>query len=383
MHYDRLLGVSAGSPNTEFIVPDKGVVNGTMTMQSREGPTVVEWSHVSNIALARPTQSVFTSFIDESEYTHILFGDQAAGRIPPVNAEIFLTYRTGVGVEANALAPDSLIVVKPEDTSLDLWGLTVKHPASPVGGTDPESIDAMRYSIPRAATRLKSRAITLNDYADLAMQVPGVAKSVASGTVYTSVHVHIAPTGGTGTDELMTQLCDNVERYLSDKIIVGSAVQAEPRPLSPDPDIEDAMPQLWQDVFVRVMVHVQESYSRTTVRRNVVAVLRQMLDFNNVDFGTRVSIGAIYRVGLAVQGVEWLDLFWLHTAAPTPSDLASGVWTDVGPHTVADIEPLETLIPKIDDVEVIETVANWPGFTDEELTHDGLWVQAVGGLPGS
>ena len=47
-----------------------------------------------------------------------------------------------------------------------------------------------------AAARIKNRAVTLNDYADLAMQVPGVAKSVAYGTVYTAVHVRIAPTAG-------------------------------------------------------------------------------------------------------------------------------------------------------------------------------------------
>ena len=46
---------------------------------------------------------------------------------------------------------------------------------------------------PERLSRIKSRAVTLNDYADLAMQVPGVAKSVAHGTVYTAVHVRIAP----------------------------------------------------------------------------------------------------------------------------------------------------------------------------------------------
>ena len=54
----------------------------------------------------------------------------------------------------------------------------------------------MRYTIPRGGARIRSRAVTLNDYADLAMQVPGVAKSVAYGTVYTAVHVLVAPPDG-------------------------------------------------------------------------------------------------------------------------------------------------------------------------------------------
>ena len=298
-------------PNTEFIIPEVGVVYGSLSMRSREGPSVIDWSYISDMALARPTQSVFTTFTDEGEYTHIVFGDNASGRIPPVNAEIFITYRTGVGAEANALANGDLNQIKLVDTTANAWGVTVTNPESPVGGTDPETIDAMRNSIPRAATRLKSRAITLNDYADLALQVPGVAKSMAHGTVYTSVHVVIAPTGGQGNDPLMDSLSDLVERYLSDKTIVGSSVQVEP--VSPN-----AMEKLWQYLYVRMMVHVQDSYNRAAVRATVDSALRQMLAFDNVDFGTRISIGVMYRMALAVQGVEWVDLQWLGPDSPAP-----------------------------------------------------------------
>ena len=95
---------------------------------------------------------------------------------------------------------------------------------APLGGTDPESVESMRYSIPRAAARIKSRAVTLNDYADLAMQVPGVAKSVSHGAVYTAVYVRIAPMDGEGNDQYMADLCDAVEAYLFDKVMVGSTV---------------------------------------------------------------------------------------------------------------------------------------------------------------
>jgi hypothetical protein len=364
MHYDYLLGTSNGMPNTEFIIPDKGVVYNSITMQSREGPDVLQWSYISDLSLARPTQPVFTTFIDEAEFTHIVFGDQAAGRIPPVNAEIFVSYRTGVGAEANDLAPGDLVNIRTQDTTIDLFSVTVSNPDSPVGGTDPETIDAMRNSIPRAATRLKSRAITLNDYADLAMQVPGVAKSMAHGAVYTSVHVRIAPIQGQADDVQMALLCDNVEAYLSDKIIVGSAVNAEPRGV--DPASDDAIIQLWQYVQIRMMVHVQDSYNRTSIRKGVEAAIRQMLDFNNVDFGTRVSIGSIYRVALSIQGVEWVDLFWLDPndpddpapldgdGVPYPATDEQAIWTNDDTRRVADIDTIETLIPKITPPMVVK-----------------------------
>ena len=60
--------------------------------------------------------------------------------------------------------------------NVDLSYVTVPNRASPIGGTDPESVDSMRYSISRGGSRLRQRAVTLNDYAELAMQVPGVTR---------------------------------------------------------------------------------------------------------------------------------------------------------------------------------------------------------------
>jgi hypothetical protein len=309
VQHDRLLGVSSGTPNMELVIPDKGVVYGSISVISREGGQLVEWTYIANLSLARPTQPMFTTFRDDQDLTHLIFGDNAAGRVPPVNAEMFVTYRYGVGAEANLLGPGAINTVI-NASGDDWWGVSVTNTKNPVGGTDPESIDAMRQSIPRAAARIKNRAITLHDYADMALQVPGVAKSVAHGTVYTAVRVKIAPTAGQGDDTYLQRLCQEVEDYMSDKIIIGSTVYAEP----------DTMAELWQDVYIRILVHVQKGYNRTSVRTAVDATVRQILSFDNVDFGVRVSIGQVYRAALAVQGVEWAELAWLSTTE-TPMGL--------------------------------------------------------------
>ena len=64
---------------------------------------------------------------------------------------------------------------------------------------------------------------------------------------------------------------------MKDKIIVGSTVYAEPE------DID----ALWQDIHIRMLVHVTEGFNRTSVRLQVETVIRQLLSFNAVDFGTR------------------------------------------------------------------------------------------------
>jgi hypothetical protein len=138
---------------------------------------------------------------------------------------------------------------------------------------------------------------------------------------------------------------------MKDKIIVGSTVYADPD------DIED----LWQDVFVRVLVHVTEGFNRTSVRLQVETVIRQLLSFNAVDFGTAITIGKIYRAALAVQGVEYAELMWLNTVEPTLAQdkVMAPITTNLDPTpnsaNIKDVHTDPLLIPRIDPPLKIKT----------------------------
>ena len=305
---DELLGISVGSAMAEFVIQRKGVIYNTVSIRTQEGGQTLLWTYMSDLSLSRPTQASFTTFLDDQDSTHVLFGDNASGRIPPVNANIYITYRYGVGAVANSLTQNTLTsIVASSVKGADITFVTVRNPASPIGGADPETVDGMRTSIPRAAGRIKNRAVTLNDYADLALQVPGVAKSVSYGTVYTAVHVRIAPQNGQASTDSMTILCAQVEDYMKDKIMVGSSVYAEPIDVN----------ELWVNVYIRILVHVTEGYNRTSVRLQVDNLVHQALSFDSMNFGDMVTIGKVYRTAMAIQGVDYIQLQWLSKVAPT------------------------------------------------------------------
>jgi hypothetical protein len=194
----------------------------------------------------------------------------------------------------------------------------------------------MKYTIPRAGARVRGRAVTLNDFADLALQVPGVAKSMSYGTVYTAVKVRIGPALSSSADDLsdeaMARLHRSVYSYMKDKVLVGSSVVVEPEHCS----------DLWQDVYIRLTVHVSEVYNRTSVRKQVDTVIRSLLAYSRVDFGTRITLGDIYRAALTVAGVVWAEVRWLSPTSPTidavapPSEL-------VGADTGVPLSPTLTL----------------------------------------
>jgi hypothetical protein len=184
-----LVGVSKGIPNAEFVLPNSGVIDRTVTVYTKEAGQVVPWSKVEKMSLATPTQSVYTTYVDDENFTHVLFGDNASGRVPPTNVEIYVGYRYGVGVSANSLGVNTINVLNNDFATQS--GVTVTNTSSPVGGADVESVESMRYSIPRAAA-LKQRAVTVEDYVNLALQVPGITKATAYGENYTTVYVRIA-----------------------------------------------------------------------------------------------------------------------------------------------------------------------------------------------
>jgi hypothetical protein len=386
------LGNSKGTPNATYLVPNTGVISNSVEITTREGGNNIRWTYVSEISLARPTQSAFTTYLDDEGRTFLVFGDNSAGRIPPFGSEIFVSYRYGVGASANDLSLGSLTVLVPP-TGVDIYGIFVTNGAPPIGGADHESVESMRYSIPRSTGRLKSRAVTLNDYADLALQVPGVAKAVSFGTLYTAVHVRVAPVGGNANDAYMARLNAAVEDHLRDKVLVGTHIYSEP----------STADDLWLDAYLRITVHVQPAYNKTQVRKAVENSVRSLFAFDNVDFGTRISLGQVYRACLTVQGVEWAEIRWLDSVAPsnTSMEVTLDQDDDVRKIQSQGLAPDELHIVRIKTfvvdaallarypdstlgaTNVVESAAYWPDLSLDERTHDGLWVKADGGLVGT
>lgn len=183
------LATSVGVPSAEFIIPTPGVIDRTVTVYTREGAQVIPWARLPKISLAGPTQSAYTTYVDDENYTHILFGDGVAGRVPPVDSEIIVGFRYGAGAVANTLGKNT--ITSYSNDAANEVGVTVTNPRTPSGGSDVESVASLRYSIPRSSM-LRERAVTLEDYQSLATQVPGVTKAIAYGQNYSTVFVRIA-----------------------------------------------------------------------------------------------------------------------------------------------------------------------------------------------
>jgi hypothetical protein len=169
----------------------------------------------------------------------------------------------------------------------------------------------------------------------------------------------------------MEAICTGVEHFLADKILVGTTVIAEPRTFA----------ELWTDIHVRVNVHVDAAFNRTKVKKDVETALISMFSFDNMDFGERITIGQVYRTVLSITGVEWAELTWLDTEKPLDSAIEASIYVDDDNRSIKNIVASDIKILRLDPTSVVESPFFFPDLLEEERTHNGLWVRAVGGLP--
>ena len=182
------LGTSNGAPSQVFKLAQTGVIINSTGSNIQVFVGNVAYNYSSSLVDNSPYDSVFTTQMDSDGYTYVIFGDGVGGKIPPVTYGITATYRVGVGSQGNVAAGS---ISSTPNSSLNI---TIVQPSAASGGADDESTDSIRYNVPRALRTLR-RAVSLKDYAYLALQVSGVSKSNADSSVWSSVNLYIAPFG--------------------------------------------------------------------------------------------------------------------------------------------------------------------------------------------
>jgi hypothetical protein len=191
---DESLGTSNGTPSQVFKISQANVVINSSGSNITVKVGGLQYTYSSSLVDNSPYDSVFTTTIDADGYTYVVFGDGIGGRVPPATYSITVTYRVGVGADGNVAAGS--VTGAPIKGTLPV---IATQASAATGGAFAESTDSIRYNVPRALRTLR-RAVSLKDYAYLALQVSGVAKSNADAAVWSNVNLYIAPFGSSAVN---------------------------------------------------------------------------------------------------------------------------------------------------------------------------------------
>lgn len=302
------LAVSDGLPNQEIVVPYKAVhdsisvsVNGT------------PWMAVDTFAFSEPTDTHFRQNVNEDGDVVIQFGNaNPFGAIPTAGHSISISFNETEGSTGVADA-GSITTILSITPSLPVGiTATVTNPIPATGGDDVESIESIRKNVP-ASIRTLRRAVTEDDFKDLAEQVGAVASAGVEFSCGKKANIYIAPVGG---GIASTVLLNTVHNYLDIRKVAGVNLNV----------LSAGIAQL----SIKVNVNIKPGYENSVVESELEASLLEFYSASNQDVGGTIVIGDAYEIienHEAVRNSNITDWFIVPYARPETSGIPVLQWS--------------------------------------------------------
>lgn len=346
--YGILLGASDAEPSQAFVLDEVPVVIDSVEIYIEGGTAWKKWERVQHLIDYSANDAVFTTRLTDDNEVIVMFGDGISGAIPVYQAAIRAKYVVGGGIEGNIPSGILLDIARVPGLSATqvsaLNGvLDVANLAGAKGGNEPESNDSIRYGAP-LYLRAQNRAVTLDDFENLALSVENCGKARAVGTSATAVTLYVAPyrdfsdfdaTPGveiisnvaTATLE-WNSLKTSVELFLADKLLVGTTVS------------------IFKPVYVPVTMNIQYTrtpeLSATVVEKAIKEAIVENFSYNFVDFEQELTVQNVESLLINVPGVKFAKCRFLFKTGGTPSlsavtALANEILTFAEPDVVLEV----------------------------------------------
>jgi hypothetical protein len=332
-NYGEAVGISDGTPSQTFMLAENQVVEGSVKVfvEIGSGTTYAEWQPVTHLSDSGPTDSVYTIDIDANNYVYVTFGDGISGAIPSTGKSIKVDYTIGGGAVGN-VTTNVLTTIYSIPVGYTLPNIEVSNTTVGVGGSEPESNTSIRYNAPRALTTL-NRAVTLLDYASLALQVTNVGKSNAIAESKNSVTLYVSPqqnsdvtdlypgftgdptAGGTLDSVTWSGLSQGVTSYLSNKTQIGVSVTVSPPSYVP--------------VHLGVQFTKRPQYTNDAVKANILATLINRFSYNNMIFGDLITPEEVEAQIRQADGVYNAKVLLLARPGATGRNVLQGTASEI------------------------------------------------------
>jgi predicted phage baseplate assembly protein len=327
------IGISDGTPNQQYTLFNTPVVDGSVSVYVDEGNGPTPWIYHQRLVDAFSSEAAYTLSVDANGVVTVSFGDNIAGRIPAPGAFVTADYMVGGGAIGNTAA-NSLTQVQVGPFSI--VGVTNTVPAT--GGADAETLDHIRIHAPMSITAI-SRAVTLDDYAALVLNIPSIAKAAAISTAYNAVNIYIHPAGnfilspipsvppgqppGYNLINRVNALIPSITNsaytgYMDDKKMVGVSINILP----PQYNLNGVLQAGYVPINVTATIQVLPQYHQSTVQSAAQAAIQNLLLFSVVDFGWRVTLSSVYHTLMQVEGIDWVNVNVLCRNEVTPQTTA-------------------------------------------------------------
>jgi len=273
----------------------------------------------------------FVVEMDNDGNAYLRFGDGELGHAPANGMQFTAKYRVGNGLRGNVGADSITHIVFKNPTS----GVTLRprNPIAASGGTDPEPLAEVKLFAPHAFRTNKQRAITADDYAELAQRNPNVQRAAATlrwtGSWYEAL-VAIDPKGKEVADQT---LLDQIEAYLEHYRRIGHDLKVVGAHYVP---LDIAMTICVAPHYLRghVKAALLEIFSNRVLSNGQLGFFHP----DNLTFGVGIAVSKLVAMAQAVSGVQSVAVSKLERLQEGPNDELINEFLPIGPTEIAQLD---------------------------------------------
>ena len=295
-------------------------------------PLRQRWDCRSDLLRSTAHDRHFTVEIDNDRRAHLRFGDGALGREPAAGTAFGVTYRVGCGVAGNVGAERITHLVFRAGTASGI-DLRPRNPLPAVGGRDPETLQEAKVFAPHRFRTERVRAITADDYAEIAERHPKVQRAAGVLRWTGNGHEALVAIDQQGRTEIDPALLTEIENQLDPFRRINHSVRVIAARHVP--------------LLIRLTVCVLPHYLRGHVEEAVLDVLsnRQLADGRRglfhpdiLSFGQPVFLSPIVAAVQAIEGIETVAIDQLERLFDGPAgEIHSGLLS-IGPLEIARLD---------------------------------------------
>jgi hypothetical protein len=280
-------------PASGTLETDPIVALPVVTLRTSTDPLVPDWRPVHDLLSTDPTTEAFVVEVEEDGTTALRFGDGEHGRRPSPGVTFTATVRTGNGAAGN-IGADAIGHILTNDSGID----SVRNPLPAAGGTDPESMERVR-AIASAAFRTQQRAVTPEDYADVARSLGRVQHARARPRWTGSWRTMVVTLDPVGSQKLEPRLGNDVAALLDRFRMAGH-------------DVSVRAPR-YVPLEIEMTVCVAEDHIAPDVEQALLQRLGSarlpdgalgLFHPDNFTFGQPIWLSQVYGAARSVAGVD-------------------------------------------------------------------------------
>lgn len=213
------IGITTGLTSQLVLLPE-GFVDGSLLLIIGIDTS---WVYKDTLGLSGPLDKHFTVLVVENQTAYIQFGDNINGAIPPGSQDIIVDLFLTNGASGN-VDPDTINTFVTEPVVPGALTLTSSNVIKANGGLNVEGLASIRRRAP-LSIRTLDRAVTRQDYVDIAIMSPGISKAALLYNCGKTIIIFVAPEGGGIAQAALTQ---STKDYIDNRKMVTTKVLVKP-----------------------------------------------------------------------------------------------------------------------------------------------------------